>query len=198
MKKLLIALVAAFGLSTAAYAGNYAGVPYITTPVEVSQLNAYLNAFASSVNQNTTGLAYAAPSAVTATAAATTQTLATYSLPAGWLTYPGQSLRIKGVYTKAANADSVTPVLTFGTFTYTGAANTTSAGAEEVECTVTKSGASTQNIVCTGISQTTPIVYTYSTGTSTDTAAIVINAQCTQGSAAADCILASFTVESLR
>jgi hypothetical protein len=195
MKKLLIALGLIL-VSTPAIAGNYPPVPYVTAPIEAG--TAPFNNLVTSVNTNSTGLLYGLYAPVTATAAATTQTLATYTLPASYLTNVGQGIRIKAVYTKAANANSVTPVIVFGTYTYTGGANTTSAGSESVECLVYKTGASTQTITCNGVNQATAIAATAASGTSPDTATIAINGQCTQGSASADCVLSSLTIESLR
>jgi hypothetical protein len=195
MKRLLIALGLILA-STAAFAGNYPPVPYVTAPVEAG--TAPFNNVITSVNTNSTGLLFGLYAPVTATAAATTQTLGSYTLPASYLTTVGQALRIKGVFTFAANSNNRTPIITFGTFTYTGTVNATSSGTEGLECLVVKTGASTQEITCTGMTQTTPIIYSAAAGSSTDTAGIAITGQCTQGSASADCTLATFTVESLR
>ena len=195
MKRLLIALWLLF-TSTAAFAGNYPTIPYITGPIEQGTIP--FNNLIGSVNTNSTGLAFSLYAPVTATAAATTQTLGSYTLPANYLTNIGQTLRIKGVFTFAANTNNRTPIITFGTFTYTGTLNATSAGTEALECIVVKTGASTQEITCTGMTQTTPIIYSAAAGSSPDTANIAITGQCTQGSASADCTLATFTVESLR
>lgn len=198
MKRIISALLVMVFASAGAVAGGYPGVPQVSGPVEVSQLNAYLNQGVANVNLYTSGLLYGLYTPTTATAAATTQTLATYTLPAGYLSNVGQSIRVKGVFTFAANTNNRTPIITFGTFTYTGTLNATSSGTEGLECVITKTGASTQAITCTGMTQTTPIIYSYTAGTSTDTAGIAITGQCTQGSASADCTLATFTVESLR
>ena len=198
MKRFIASLI--FLLMPAiAIAGNYAGVPLTSGPVETSQLRPELNTLVNNVNTNSTGLLYGMPASVTATAAATTQTLATYTLPANYLANVGQSIRFKGYFSTAANANSKTPIITFGTFTLTGTA-LTGAGAQTAtyECVVTKTGASTQTVVCSGLTVVTPVAMTYTAGTSTDTATIAITGQCTQGSASADCTLNDFTVESLR
>lgn len=195
MKRFLIALGIIF-TSSMAMAGSYPPVPYMTTPPEAGV--APFNQVIQNVNTYSTGLLNALYAPVTATAAATTQTLASYTLPASYLTNVGQTIRITGVFTFAANTNNRTPIITFGTFTYTGTLNATSAGTEMLDCIVTKTGASTQSIVCNGQTQTTPIIWSYSAGTSPDTAGIAITGQCTQGSASADCTLAAFTVESLR
>lgn len=195
MKRLLIAL-GFTAVSGVAFAGNYPPIPPFTGPVDTIQsaLNGHIN----NTNLYSGGLVYGLYAPVTATAAATTQTLGSYTLPAGHLSAVGQSIRVKGVFTFAANTNNRTPIITFGTFTYTGTTNATSSGSEGLECVITRTGVSTQAIVCTGMTQTTPIVYSYSAGTSPETAGIAITGQCTQGSASADCTLSSFTVESLR
>lgn len=197
MKRILLSLFVGTFCVSHALAGNYPPLSYNNSPVDTPQK--MVNDLASSINTNSTGLLYALYAPVTATAAATTQTLGSYTLPASYLTNVGQSLRIKVSYTTAANANSKTPVLTFGTYTLTGTA-LTGAGAQSAryECVVTKTGASTQNIVCEGLSVVTPVAVTQANGTSTDTAGIAINGQCTQGAASADCTLVSMTVESLR
>jgi hypothetical protein len=171
MKKLLIALGLIFG-SSAAIAGNYPPIPSFTGPVDTIQsaLNGHIN----NTNLYSGGLVYGLYAPVTATAAATTQTLGSYTMPANYLSTVGQSIRVKGVFTFAANTNNRTPIITFGTFTYTGTLNAISAGSEGLECVITRTGASTQAVVCTGMTQTTPIVYSYSAGTSPETAGIAI------------------------
>lgn len=199
MKKLFIALGLIVTGASAALAGGYPGVPNVTGPQDIATINSTLNSVIANVNNNSTGLLYGLYAPVTSTAAATTQTLGSYTLPASYLTNVGQSIRIRGQFTTAANANSKTPILTFGTYTYTGTA-LTGAGAQSAsyECTVTKTGASTQNVVCSGLSVVTPVAVTSASGTSTDTGTIAITAQVTQGAASADTVLVGFTVESLR
>jgi hypothetical protein len=196
-KTISLALITLGLVAAPAMAGNYPPVPYMTAPVEAG--TAPFNATIAAVNTNSTGLLYGLYAPVTATAAATTQTLGSYTIPASYLTNVGQTIRISGSYTTAANADNKTPVLTFGTYTYTGT-TLSGAGAQSARysCVITKTGASTQNAVCEGLSVVTPVAVTSASGTSPDTATIAINFQCTQGSAAADCTLVGATVESLR
>lgn len=196
MKRLLIA-VGLILASTAAFAGSYPVVPAPTGPYAPQELPAKFAQFAYNTSVYSTGLYYSLPAVTTATAAATTQTLASTTIPANVFTTTGSAFRIKGVWTKAANVNSVTPIITFGTYTLTGGANTTSAGTETLECLVVRSGVSTQNITCGGVNQVTPIAATYAAGTSSEVADIAVTAQCTQGSASADCILDAFTIEAL-
>jgi hypothetical protein len=196
MKKLILALSFIFA-STAALAGSYPAVPAPTGPYAPQEIPGKIAQLAYNVNTYGMGLYYSLPTVTTATAAATTQTLASVTVPANTFTTAGAAFRIHGMWTKAANADSVTPVITFGTFTLTGGANTTSAGVEVLDCLVVRTGVSTQSVTCNGVNQITPIAATYTAGTSSEIADIAINGQCTQGTAAADCILAAFTVEAL-
>ena len=195
MKRLLIAL-GLISISGAAFAGNYPPIPSFTGPVDTIQ--SAINGHIANANTYNEGLLYGLYAPVTATAAATTQTLASYTIPAYFLNTVGQSVRIKAVFTFAANTNNRTPIITFGTFTYTGTLNATSAGTESVECLVTRTGVSTQAITCTGMTQTTPIINSYTAGTSPETAGIAVTGQCTQGSASADCTLSTMIVESLR
>jgi hypothetical protein len=196
MKRLLIALGTIL-TSTAAFAGSYPPVSAPSGPYAPQEIPGKIAQLAYNVNTQGTSLYFSLPAVTTATAAATTQTLASVTVPASTFTTTGAAFRIKGVWTKAANTDSVTPIITFGTYTLTGGANTTSSGSETLECLVVRSGVSTQNITCNGVNQVTPIAATYASGTSTETSDIAITGQCTQGSAAADCILDTFIVEAL-
>jgi hypothetical protein len=197
MKKFLIALGLIFA-STAAIAGSYPPVSAPAGPYAPQEIPGKFAQMAYNINAQATGLYFSMPAPVTASAAATTQTLTSVTVPGNTFTTTGTAFRIKGTWTKAANVNSVTPILTFGTYTLTGGANTTSAGSETLECLVVRSGLNTQNITCNGVNQVTPIAATYAAGTSTETGDIAITGQCTQGSASADCILSGFTVEALR
>ena len=196
MKRFLIALGLVFA-SSAAFAGNYPPVPAPTQPYAPQEIPSKIAQMAQNINVYGTGLAYSLPAAVSATANATTQTLGSWTLTANTMTNVGQAYRVRGVFTHGASTNNITPILTFGTFTYTGSVNTTNGGSEMIECTVVRTGVSTQNIACDGQTQVTPIVYSVGAGTASEVADIAINANCTQGTAAVDCILSTFTVEAL-
>jgi hypothetical protein len=141
---------------------------------------------------------------ILATAAGATgtgeQTLGTYSLPANALDVAGRHLRITADFAKAANGNSVTPKLYFGSESLATAANTTSAGAMKIVCDVLKTGASTQSVNCWGLGGTsgvTPVIYSQPAATETDSSAITIKATCTGGTTGADCTLSDFVVEYL-
>lgn len=196
MKRFLIALGLILA-GTPALAGNYPPVPAPTQPYAPQEVPGKIAQLVQNINQYALSLYYSLPAVTTATANATTQTLASVTVPANTFTTTGQAFRIKGVFTHGASTNNITPILTFGTYTLTGSSNATNGGAESLECLVVRSGVSTQNITCSGMTQVTPIVNTYAAGTSSEVADIAITGQCTQGSAAADCSLATFIVEAL-
>lgn len=203
MKRIVLALATlAFGIAPQfALAGNYPtlqGLPIVAQPMAPQELPSKFRELARNIDTYGPGLLYSLPAISTATAAATTQTLASYTITAGNFQTTGQAVRIKAVFTFAANTNNRTPIITFGTTTYTGTLNATSAGTESLECLVVRTGSNTQSVTCTGMTQTTPIINSYAAGTSPDTADIAVTGQCTQGSASADCTLATFIVESLR
>jgi hypothetical protein len=196
MKKFLIALGLIF-TSTAAFAGSYPPVSAPSGPYAPQEIPGKIAQLVYNVNTQGTGLYFSLPAVTTATAAATTQTLASVTIPANTFTTTGAAYRIKGTWTKAANVNSVTPIITFGTFTYTGGANTTSAGSETLECLIVRTGVSTQSTTCNGVNQVTPIAAAYAAGTASEVADIAVTGQCTQGAASADCSLNTFTVEAM-
>lgn len=132
--------------------------------------------------------------AATATAAATTQTLMSYSLPANALNEDGRSVRIRAVFSTAANTNTKTFLITFGSTTVATSAasafaNSTSAVLEAV---VTRTGAATQDsfgsFFTTDTTSTTTRGGSSALGAPTETlsAAVTIAAKGTQGSASAD------------
>jgi hypothetical protein len=128
------------------------------------------------------------------------QTLATFPLAPGALDVAGRHLRITADFARAANTDSVTPKLYFGSEALATAANTTSGSAMKIQCDVIKTGASTQQVNCWGLggaAGVTPVIYS-AAGAETDTSAITIKATCTDGTSAAnDCTLSDMFVEFL-
>lgn len=106
--------------------------------------------------------------------------LMTYSVPANQLEYNGDRLEIKMVFDCAANANSKTIKVYWGsTSTYTIPAFTTSGTDVTVNMTVVRDGPNTQRIIITYQSDngTTQVTGTsYSTDTETDSAAITLKA----------------------
>lgn len=132
--------------------------------------------------------------AASATAAATTQTLMSYSLPAGALNENGRGVKIRAVFSTAANTNTKTFLITFGSTTVSASAasafaNSTSA---VLEATVIRTGAATQDAFGTFLTTDTTTTttrggsYAPSTPTETLSGAVTIAAKGTQGSASVD------------
>ena len=196
MKLTRLALAAFLLSSSAALAGNYPPVPYITGPIEQGTIP--FNNLIGSVNANSEGLLHAAAFTPTTVVTAGVQALDSYTLPGSYLTTLGQSIRVKAWFNAVNNANSKTPIINFGTVTYAGPAVTTAGVPMMLECVITKTGASTQNVVCDGMTLITPIAAVYTAATQTDTATIAVGAGCTAPTTAGDCTLVSFTVETLK
>jgi hypothetical protein len=195
MKRLILAACIA-ATATAANAGNYPPVPYVTAPIEAG--TAPFNNLVSSINANSEGLLHAATFTPTTAVTAGVQALDSYTLPAAYLATLGQSIRVKAWFNAVSNVNNKTPIINFGTVTYAGPAVTTAGVPMMLECIVTKTGASTQNVVCDGTTLITPIAAVYTAATQADTAAIAVGAGCTAPTTAGDCTLVSFTVETVR
>ena len=189
-------LSASFGM---AIAGQYGQASLVTGPQDSSQINATINGVVVQMNALAPGLLFSQPTAVATGTGTTEQILGSYNLPANYLVGAGQAIRIKATFKYAANINSKTPKLYFGGSSITGAANTTSGATAMLTCDIVKSGASTQNVACSGLDATTNLATAFTAGTDADTAAILIKASCTDGaSSASDCTLQTMTVESLR
>jgi len=145
------------------------------------------------------GILYGTTANVATGTGTSEQTLGTYSLPGYTLDQVGRRLRIRAMFVHAANTNSITPKLYFGSESIAGPANTTSGAGVVLELNVTKTGSNTQRVWGWGANgATAPVNPTYQAGAETDTSAITIKATCTDGSSsAADCTLAGFSIEYL-
>lgn len=124
------------------------------------------------------------------------QTLGTYSLPANGFDTAGRKLRISASFTTAANTNTKTCTLNFGSEAVSTGAMATSGETATLFLVATKTGASTQTVWGQGLINTTPIKPVVTTGAETDTAAIVITAICTDGTnSAGDVTLQDFFIE---
>lgn len=124
------------------------------------------------------------------TADTTEDTLLSYSVPANTLSATGKGVRIKAWGTFAANADTKTVKLYFGSeviATPTAASNGTN---WSLDLLVFKTGASTQAVVGNGVVATTPVTVYSAAGAETDTANITIKVTGQSGTAAANDIVA--------
>lgn len=126
----------------------------------------------------------------------TTQTLASYSLPASTLAAVGQQLVVTAWGTTANNAAPKKVALVIGGATYASATQTGAAYDWTLQGTVLKQAANAQNELFTGWSSGAAITTKNQTDSSVDTAAITIAVTCADASAAQSNItLYGFTVD---
>ena len=191
LKSLALAIVAVLGLSAPAWSQAY---------VNRNEAAAGANASANApLHVMPMGVIYGNNAAVAGTTGTGEETLGTFAMPGGTLDVVGRRLRITADFSHAANTNSITPKLYFGSESLATAANTTSGGAMKIQCDVLKTGASTQQVDCWGLGGTagvTPVIYS-AAGAETDTSPITIKATCTGGTSGADCTLSDFEVEEL-
>lgn len=197
MKRLLLSAVAAIGLIGSAGATELS--PLLSTmnadnPTFYLGLNSYPNA-----GFGAEGKLYGITSSIATGTGTAAQTLGTYSLPGGALDVPGRKLRIVAAFTSAANTNSKTCTLNFGSEQVSTGAVTTSAQKSFLELNVLKTGTNTQTVWGNGQTGTTNIAVYSAAATETDTAAIAITAICTDGtSSAGDATLIDFFVEAIQ
>lgn len=167
MKRFLSA-VAAIALSGAvALAAN---VPYLPGPIDPGNLLGAFNSFIASMNFSTDGL-LASVSAFT-TADTSADVALSYTFPGGYFTNVGQGVQITAWGVNSADANAKTITFNFGALAVA-CVVTGNAAKWEVEFTVIKTGASTQNGECHGQEGTTVIASVQpAAGSVTDTAAI--------------------------
>ena len=142
---------------------------------------------------------YTSTASVGTSAAATEQTLGTYSLPASWLAYNGRKLVIRASFSAGANGNNKTFKCFFGASVISSGVLTTNAKNGSCEMYVTRIGASTQIVYANMLVDTTPITgYVNLSSAETDTAAITIKFTGTNGSASAnDIVMNDFSVVAL-
>lgn len=167
MKRFLSAAVAIAASAGIALAAN---VPYLPGPIDPGNLLGAFNSFIFSLN-NTTGGLLAATSAFT-TADTSADTALAYTLPGGFLAAVGQSVQVTAWGVNSADANVKTVTYNFGALAIA-CVVTGSSAKWEVEFTVMKTGASTQNGECHGTEGTTVVGSVQpAAGAITDTAAI--------------------------
>jgi hypothetical protein len=126
------------------------------------------------------------------------QTLASYSLPANSLDIAGRNIRIVALFKHAANSDTVTNKLYFGSEVMTDAGGAASNQVTIVTCYILKTGTNTQNVSFLAQRGTVAVSPTEFAATETDSSAITIKATATDGtSSAGDGNLVGFFVEYL-
>ena len=116
--------------------------------------------------------------------------LMSYSLPAKTLSATKKGLKIRVWGTTAANTDNKTIKLYFGSAVFTTPTAATNNKNWELDLEVYKSGTNTQVVFGKGIVDLTSVTPLVTTGTETDTAAIMIKVTGTAGTANANDIVA--------
>ena len=138
------------------------------------------------------------------TAAATTgsgsseQTLSSYSLPANSLDSTGRNIRVSACFLHAADTNTVTSKIYFGSETIGDGGTTTSGGVSCLFLQVTKTGSSQQSVTGYGFKPTAVAPAIFTAATESDTSAITIKATGTDASGTSgDDKLVNFVVEYL-
>lgn len=196
-----LAIVAAAALPLGAaniplYTGPAGSNPTADFPIGLGTVNQLVQA----VNSGTAGLNNAQVGSVGTTAVTTEEVLQTYTLPANTLSQAGQSLRVTCPFTTGATANNKTVKLYFGasvisTPTYAG-----NAQVGRLSFMVTRTAAATQKFFGSGMAGTgslTPVAEVYTAGTDALTAGVVIKCTGTNGTAAANDIIAQAMITEL-
>ena len=204
MRKLLSALVAvtfSAGIAAAAFIPLLSGSAQLACQ-EPSQSAYCANQLIQTMNSYL-GLVAVLPGPIASTATTAEQTLATTSLPPNTLSVPGQTLRLKCGGATAANGNTKSAKLYFGTGASISTGNfTASAAAWELELIVTDAAITQPNSVYVGRgTESTTVVAPVAGNNVTDNLTTAITAKCTvtQGTAsAADLTLEDFVIEQVK
>lgn len=128
----------------------------------------------------------------------TEQTLATYTLPANSLDAVGRTIRITSCIKHAADADTVTHRIYFGTAVISDAGSATSGAVQCLFGLITKTGTNTQSAVFWGFKAAVTVAPVETDSTATDSATITIKGTVQDTTSAAnDGIMKLFIVEYL-
>lgn len=200
MKKILYTITGLLFMSALAIAGQYGQVPLVTGSQDPSQLNATINSVIIQRNAQAAGLLYVNATAVT-TAGTSEETFYTYTLPGGYLSQNGQSVRVRCHAQTGANANNKTLTVYFGASTATTGVQANNANGAFIDYIATRTGAATQVMVSEIRGGTTAAATTsvLATATPTETLSGDIVIRCTATDATAGGVLGKMmTVESLR
>lgn len=118
------------------------------------------------------------------------QDLMTYAMPAHTLNQNAKGLRIRAYGVTGATANNKTMKLYFGSVSIATPAAATNAKGWALEMEVYRTGVSAQVVVATGIVDVTPVTPSVTTATATETSAITIKVTGTDGTSAANDIVA--------
>lgn len=190
------ATLAALGMSTALAANLslFTGPSGSNPPVEIPPGLGTLNQLIQNINSGTGGLLNDQTGSVGTTAVTTEETLLSYTMPANTLSAAGQSIRVTCFFTTGATANNKTVKLYFGasvisTPTYAG-----NAQVGRLSFIITRTAAATQKFFGSGMAGTgslTPVAEVYTAGTDALTAGVLIKCTGTNGTAAANDIVAN-------
>lgn len=196
-----IAALLAIGAVLLAPAGlRAANLPLLTGPQDPSQLVATLNQLIQSINSGVGGLLNAQTGSVGTTAVTTEETLLSYTMPANTLSTAGQAIRVTCGWTTGATANNKTVKLYFGASVITTPAQAANAQTGRLELIVMRTGAATQKVFGSGMAGTgslTPVAEYYNAGTDALTAGVLIKCTGTNGTAAANDIVANGLITEL-
>lgn len=191
----------AAGLALAVSFGAYAAsVPLLTgpsgtnPPAEMPPGLGTLNQVINSVNTNVGGLLNAQTGSVGTTAVTTEEVLLSYTMPANTLSAAGQAVRITCGWTTGATANNKTVKLYFGASVIATPTQAANAQVGRLSAIVMRTGAATQKFFGGGMAGTgsiTPVAEVYTAGTDNLAAGVLIKCTGTNGTAAANDIVAN-------
>lgn len=180
---------ASFAVIASASLALAANVPYLPGPIDPGNLLGAFNSFISSLN-NTTGGNLAAISAFT-TSDTSADTALSYTIPGGFLSAVGQSVAVTAWGVNSADANVKTITFNFGALAVA-CVVTGSSAKWQLEFTVMKTGASTQDGECHGQEGTTVVASVQpAAGSVTDTAAIALTLTATAATSGTTTIAAA-------
>lgn len=178
------------------FTGPAGSNPTVDFPIGLGTVNQIVQA----VNTGTGGLINAQTGSVGTTAVTTEEVLQTYTLPANTLAQAGQSVRVSCFFTTGATANNKTVKLYFGASVISTATYAGNAQVGRLQAIVTRTAAATQKFNGSGMAGTgslTPVAEVYTAGTDALTAGVVIKCTGTNGTAAANDIVATSMITEL-
>lgn len=193
LKRALATVTAVLCAGAIAFAAN---IPLLTGPQPAGDLVSIVNGLINSINAST-GLSGYVGNLPATTTGTTIQTLGTGTLPAALLKRNGQGVRIT-CFGSGTSTGTNTLTVQVGTATaYAVAGAATTAGVFQATVTVSKTGASTQQILSGGSFNVTPVTPTIISATQTDTAPINVTCSGTS-TTSAQFTLSGMFVETLQ
>ena len=199
LRGVLTTLAAVVMAGVLAYASN---IPLMTGPISPDNQLAHFNNLINQINADTAGLSQFIPGPIQSTATTNEQTLATTSVPAGQIASSGQGLDILCSGTTAANTNTKTVHLYFGSVEYSTAAMSTSAESWYLELIVNANATPASNAVYMGrgLTNTTAVAAVAGVDSSDPwNAAITVKCTVAQGTASAsDTTLEQFLIQQIK